>query len=159
MNFLRKIAGLSLVLTLATLVGLPAKSQDLGPFMPNNGAEITTAWTNAYGPDAESWMQFAKVTPQTFDINYSSSRGTVAVRRVLVSDRFNARTLVLGYSAKMPLIIEGTTVLGTSGSVLEELRSAGRASSNLMYNEAMATIPGEFTLAEKRVMLPIVVQE
>ncbi|MBL8895894.1 MAG: OmpA family protein [Rhizobiales bacterium] len=158
MDFLRKIARAGLALAFLTLFALPSKPQDLGPFMPNNGALITTAWANAFGPDAESWMQFAKVTPQTFDINYSSSRGTVAVRRILVSDRYNAHTLVLGYSAKMPLIIEGTTVLGTSGSVLEELRSTGRASSNLMYDEAMATMPGEFTLAEKRVMIPVVVE-
>jgi outer membrane protein OmpA-like peptidoglycan-associated protein len=158
MHLFRKIARAVLTLSGAVVFGLSAAAQDLGPFMPNNGALITTAWTNAYGPDAESWMQFAKVTPQTFDINYSSSRGTVAVRRILVSDRYNARTLVLGYSHKMPLIIEGTTTLGTSASVLEELRATGRASSNLMYNEAMATIPGEFTLAEKRVMLPVVVE-
>src|SRR5262245_31110624 len=104
MNLLREIARAGLILALTILFVPLSQAQDLGPFMPNNGAQITTAWTNAYGPDAESWMQFAKVTPQTFDINYSSSRGTVAVRRVLVADRQMARTLVLGYSAKMPLI-------------------------------------------------------
>ena len=158
MHLIRILLRASLALILAAFISVAAKAQDLGPFMPNNGALITTAWTNAYGPDAESWMQFAKVNPQSFDINYSSSRGTVAVRRILVSDRYNARTLVLGYSHKMPLIIENTTTLGTSASVLEELRTTGRAASMLMYNEAMATMPGEFTLAEKRVMIPVVVE-
>ena len=123
--------------------------EGLGPFMPHEGASITTAWANAYGPDAESWMRFANVLPDSFDINYSSSRGTVAVRRILLSDRMTARTLILGYSAKMPLIIPNTTTLGTSAAVLEELRSSGQSSSNLMYNEALATMPGSFTLAEK----------
>jgi len=153
-KFLR--AGLAWLAGIALV--MPATAQDMGPFMPNNGALITTAWTNAYGPDAESWMQFAKVTPQSFDINYSSSRGTMAVRRLLTPDRYNARTLVLGYSHKMPLIIENTTTLGTSASILEELRTTGRASSVLMYNEAMATMAGEFTLAERRVNIPVVVE-
>lgn len=155
---LRNVMGFLITFLALVTASMLARAQDLGPFMPHDGAVITTAWTNAYGPDAESWMQFAKVTPQTFDINYSSSRGTVAVRRVLVADRMNARTLVLGYSPKMPLTIENTTVLGTSAAVLEELRSTGRAQSALMYNEAMATMQGEFTLAEKRVMMPVVIE-
>ena len=95
--------------------------QGLGPFMPNNGGVITTAWGNAYGPDAESWITFAKVGAETFDINYSSSRGMRAVRRILVPDRESARVLVLGYNSKMPLVMPGTTTLGTSAAVLEEL--------------------------------------
>ena len=93
--------------------GVASAQEGLGPFMPHEGGSITTAWANAYGPDAESWIRFANVLPDSFDINYSSSRGTVAVRRILTSDRMTARTLVLGYSAKMPLIIPNTTTLGT----------------------------------------------
>lgn len=126
--------------------------EGLGAFMPHDGGSITTAWANAYGPDAESWIRFANVGPNSFDINYSSSRGTVAVRRISVADRMTARTMVLGYSAKMPLVIPGTTTLGTSAAVLEELRSTGQAASNLMYNEGMATMPGTFTLVEKTQM-------
>src|SRR3954453_1402844 len=92
--------------------------EGLGPFMPHEGGSITTAWTNPYGPDAESWIRFANVQPDAFDIHYSSSRGTVAVRRILLPDRMTARTLVLGYSAKMPLIMPNTTTLGTSAAVL-----------------------------------------
>ncbi|MGE3876504.1 MAG: OmpA family protein [Parvibaculaceae bacterium] len=132
--------------------GMANAQEGLGPFMPSEGSSITTAWANAYGPDAESWIRFANVRPDSFDINYSSSRGTVAVRRILVSDRMTARTLILGYSAKMPLVIPNTTTLGTSAAVLEELRSTGRAASNLVYNEAMASMPGTFTLVEKTQM-------
>src|SRR5438876_91802 len=129
--------------------------EGLGPFMPHEGASITTAWANAYGPDAESWMRFANVLPDSFDINYSSSRGTVAVRRILTSDRMTARTLVLGYSAKMPLIIPNTTTLGTSAAVLEELRSTGQSGSNLIYNSALASMPGAFTLAERNAKMSV----
>jgi outer membrane protein OmpA-like peptidoglycan-associated protein len=103
-------------------------------------------------------MRLSKVTPQSADINYSSSRGTLAVRRVLAADRMTARTMVLGFGIKMPLIIEGTTALGTSAAVLEELRQTGQAGAALVYNEALATMLGRFTLAEKRVMLPVVVE-
>lgn len=139
-------------IALICAIGAANAQEGLGAFMPHEGGTVTTAWANAYGPDAESWIRFANVRPDSFDINYSSSRGTVAVRRIFVSDRMNARTLVLGYSAKMPLVIPNTTTLGTSAAVLEELRSSGQASSNLMYNAAMATMPGTFSLVEKSQM-------
>ncbi len=140
------------MIALVCACGMANAQEGLGPFMPQEGGSITTAWANAYGPDAESWIRFANVRPDSFDINYSSSRGTVAVRRILVSDRMMARTMILGYSAKMPLVIPNTTTLGTSAAVLEELRSTGQAASNLVYNEAMATMPGTFTLVEKAQM-------
>ena len=138
--------------------GVAIAQEGLGPFMPNEGGAITTAWANAYGPDAESWIRFVNVRPDTYDINYSSSRGTVAVRRIRVSDRMTARTLVLGFNAKMPLIIENTTTLGTSAAVLEELRTTGQASSSLIYNTSLKTMPGVFTLAEKDIKMSLDVE-
>jgi outer membrane protein OmpA-like peptidoglycan-associated protein len=158
MNALKRVGQFAIALGLVIAINGAAKGRDLGPFMPHDGALLTTAWTNAFGPDAESWMRFANVTGHTIDIYYSDSRGTVAVRRLLVSDRMTGRTLVLGYSAKLPLIIEGTTTLGTSAAVLEELRSTGEASSTLMYNTSMATMEGQFTLAEKRVNLTVMAE-
>lgn len=145
------LAGLLLVLPIRPA----AAQQGLGPFMPNEGGTITTAWSNAYGPDAESWITFAKVGGQTFDINYSSSRGMRAVRRILVSDRATARVMVLGYNAKMPLIMEGTTTLGTSAVVLEELRTTGRASSAIIYDAALNSVQGEYTLVDANARFPI----
>jgi outer membrane protein OmpA-like peptidoglycan-associated protein len=158
MNALKQVGQFAIALGFVIAINGTAKGRDLGPFMPHDGALLTTAWTNAFGPDAESWMRFANVTGHTIDIYYSDSRGTVAVRRLLVPDRMTGRMLVLGYSAKLPLIIEGTTTLGTSAAVLEELRSTGQASSALMYNTAMATMQGQFTLAEKRVNLTVMVE-
>ena len=124
--------------------------QGLGPFMPNEGGSITTAWTNAYGPDAESWMTFAKVGPTTFDINYSSSRGMRAVRRIQVADRATAQTLVLGYNSTMPLVMPNTTTLGTSGAVLEQLRTTGSAPSSIIYDAALNRVDGQFTLVNPK---------
>lgn len=134
----------------ALSIGAAKAQEGLGPFMPNEGGTITTAWSNAYGPDAESWITFAKVGPQTFDINYSSSRGMRAVRRILVADRAAARTLVLGYNSKMPLVMENTTTLGTSAAVLEQLRTTGQAPSSIIYDAALNSVDGVFTLVNPK---------
>jgi outer membrane protein OmpA-like peptidoglycan-associated protein len=149
-----------LVTTLMLGLGsnLTARSEDLGPFMPHDGGVLTTAWTNGFGPDSESWIRFAKVTPQTIDINYSSSRGTVAARRIRVMDRGTARAMVLGYGPKMPLVIQNTTSLGTSTAVLDELRKTGRASAALVYNAALAVMQGQFTLTGQGMTLPLLVE-
>ena len=152
-NFIK--AALAAVLLALPAAGAAQAQQGLGPFMPNEGGTITTAWTNAYGPDAESWMIFGKVGPQTFDINYSSSRGMRAVRRILVQDRADARVMVLGYNAKMPLVMERTTTLGTSAAVLEELRTAGRARASIIYDAALNSVDGEFTLVDANAKFPI----
>jgi outer membrane protein OmpA-like peptidoglycan-associated protein len=148
-NFKHLYAVLLGLIPLACTSAMTLAQEGLGPLMPSEGGAVTTAWANAYGPDAESWIRFANVGSNSFDINYSSSRGIVAVRRILVSDRMTARSMILGYNAKMPLTIPNTTTLGTSTAVLDELRSTGRATSNLIYNTALASMPGIFTLAEK----------
>ena len=148
---------LRIVAAAAMLVAWEAANaqEGLGPFMPNEGGQIATAWGNAYGPDAESWITFVKVGGETFDIHYSSSRGMKALRRIQVSDRATARTLVLGYNAQMPLIIPDTTTLGTSGAVLEELRTTGRAATSLIYDAALNSIDGEFTLTDGNALFSI----
>lgn len=143
------------MLALMTSFGAASAQEGLGPFMPHNGGTVQTAWANAYGPDAESWMRFANVTPDSFDINYTSSRGISAVRRIRVIDRMQARALVLGFNSAIPLIIENTTTLGTSDEVLQELRTTGQASSALIYNTSLAQMPGMFTLAEKGIKMSV----
>jgi outer membrane protein OmpA-like peptidoglycan-associated protein len=128
----------------------PAAAQEgMGPFMPHEGLMITTAWGNAYGPDAESWMKFSKVGKETADIDYSSSRGMTAHRRLRAVDRQNGRTLVLGYNSAMPLIIQNTTTIGVSSAVLEELRSTGQASLGLIPDTSMSVMQGQLRVAEK----------
>ncbi|WP_224670214.1 OmpA family protein [Mesorhizobium sp. BH1-1-5] len=127
--------------------------------MPHTGAMLTTAWGNAYGPDAESWIKFADVTTANIDIDYASSRGAVAKRRQVVADRTSGRTIVLGFGNKMPLVIPNTTSLGTSGAVLDELRTSGHANSALIYNDALHSMQGQLSLAEPRVMMKVMVNE
>jgi len=146
-NFLKLIAGVAVFGPLS----VEAEAQDgLGPFMPHEGGSISTAWTNAYGPDADSYMAFANVTNDSFDINYTSSRGMRAVRRLSVIDRQTARTLILGFNVKMPLVIPGTTTIGTSTAVLDELRSTGHAATTLVYDADMHSAPGAFTLIDDK---------
>ena len=63
-----------IALTLLAFVfahGTSSAQEGLGPFMPNEGGSITTAWANAFGPDAESWnLVFRRLgqTPSTLTI-------------------------------------------------------------------------------------------
>src|SRR5438552_3305613 len=116
---------------LIAVIGDSAGAQDLGPFMPHEGATLTTAWANSYGPDAEAWMTLFNVTPQTFDVHHASSRGAAAARLIRAIDDMTARTIVLGFSPKMPPMIPNTTSLGTSAAVLNELRTTGQANAAL----------------------------
>ncbi len=148
---MRKFLSISLgLLLICAFPAIGGAQEGLGPFMPNEGATISTAWANAYGPDAESWMTFAKVGAESFDINYSSSRGMRAVRRIFVADRESARTLILGYNSRMPLVIRNTTTLGTSGAVLDELRTTGRAQAALAYDDQLNSVKGQFTLVDAK---------
>ena len=133
---------------IALTLGRAEAQQGLGPFMPNEGGVITTAWGNAYGPDAESWITFANVGASTFDIDYSSSRGTRAVRQISVADRATASTLVLGYNAKMPKVIPQTTTLGTSAAVLEQLRGTGSAPMSIIYDAELNKADGVLQLTD-----------
>jgi outer membrane protein OmpA-like peptidoglycan-associated protein len=151
-------AGVACTFLLASYA-LAQAQDDLGPFMPHTGAVMTTAWDNAQGPDAESWIKFADVTSAKIDIDYSSSRGTVAKRRLMISDRATARSIVLGYGKNMPLVIPNTTSLGTSSAVLDELRSSGHANAGLIYNDALHAMQGQFTLAEPHVTMKVMVDD
>src|SRR3954452_12922449 len=115
----------SLCAAILAAATVAAHGQDgLGPFMPHNGGVITTAWANAYGPDAESYIAFRNVKKDSFEIRYTSTRGTRAIRRIRMIDRQDARTMILGYADDIPTMVPGTTTLGTSSAVLEELRSS-----------------------------------
>jgi outer membrane protein OmpA-like peptidoglycan-associated protein len=153
----RQFAATALAAGAAALLPRRAAAQDLGPFMPHPGAEITTAFTNSYGPDAESWMRITNVTPDTIFIDYSSSRGLTAQRQQLVADRQSARVFVTGYSPKLPVVMPGTTTLGVSAAVLDELRSTGQAQIALVYDTAGSTMNGVLQLIE-RSRFPVIME-
>ena len=104
--------------------GFEASAQEYaGPLLPHVGAQITTAFANRYGPDAEAYFTFTAVTPELLSLNYSSTRGLNARRNIRMADRQSSQTYVLGYAANMPLIMPNTTSLGISGTSLVELRA------------------------------------
>ena len=147
-----------LAVTAAAVAVIPAglrralAQEGLGPFMAHDGLVIQTAWGNAYGPDAESWLKFNNVTSDTAEIDYSSSRGMKAVRVMRAADRASGRTLVLGFNSAMPKVIPNTTTFGVSTAVLNELRDTGKAQLDLIPDTTLQKMQGQLSLVEKSKM-------
>ena len=133
--------------------------QYAGPLLPHVGGQVTTAFANRYGPDAEGYVTFSAITPEQITLNYSSTRGLNVRRNVLKADRQNSATYVLGYSANMPSVIPGTTSLGISGDSLVELRTKGKTSLSLLYDARLSHIDGQLTLMEKGIKMPLLVED
>src|SRR5580658_211614 len=105
--------GLMAILTLAA-VSQPASAQVYsGPLQPHVGGQVTTAFSNSFGPDAESTLTFKEV---------SSS--------------------VLGYAPTMPVVIPNTTSLGISAASLIELRTTGQTALSLIYDSDLSKLDG-----------------
>lgn len=150
--FVAAIASISL----ASVVS--ANAQDTGPLLPHVGARFTTAFSNRFGPDAESILTFTAVTPEMLSIAYASTRGLVATRNILVADRQSSAIYVLGFGENMPVAIPGTTSIGISGASLVELRTTGKTALSLAYDAQLSRIPGQLTLVEKDITIPILVE-
>jgi hypothetical protein len=56
--------------------------------------QISTAFTDDFGPDADATIIIGPVTPQSVSLQYWSTRGITVRRNVLVSDQDNANTFV-----------------------------------------------------------------
>lgn len=143
----------------AACTALTASAQQYaGPLLPHVGGRVTTAFSNHFGPDAESTVTFTSVTPQAISIDYVSSRGLLSQRDIQASDQSTARKYVLGYAKNMPRVIPGSTSLGISTAVLEELRNTGHASLNLVYDADLNSIDGQLYLVERAKKVPIIVE-
>lgn len=151
--------GFLAVLTLASL-SQPAWAQgNAGPLLPHVGAQVSTSFSNTFGPDAESTLTFTAVTPELMSINYSSSRGLVVKRDLRTIDLESARTYVLGYAPNMPVVIPGTTSLGISAASLIELRTTGRTALSLIYDADLGKIDGELMLVAKDIKIPLLIED
>jgi outer membrane protein OmpA-like peptidoglycan-associated protein len=139
-------------------VGQPAHPY-IGPFVPNPGMQITTTFSNDFGRDADSTTVIGQVTPTSVALRYWSTRGIVVSRNILVRDRDNATSYVLGYSPRMPTTIASTTSLGLSGAVLERLRSTGSASLTLVYSENLDRIACTLTAKAVDVKVPLIIED
>ena len=75
-----------------------ALAQDTGPLLPHAGGQVTTAFSNRFGPDAESTVTFNSVSPELISLNYTSTRGLMVARNLQGDDRRNSSVYVLGYA-------------------------------------------------------------
>jgi len=141
-------------------LGIDASAQEYaGPLLPHVGGQVTTAFANRYGPDAEAYITFTATTPEALGLNYSSTRGLNVRRNVLMADRRNSQTYVLGYASNMPLVMPSTTSLGISGASLVELRDTGRTALSLIYDAKLSQISGQLTLIEKNLRVPLIIDD
>ena len=132
--------------------------ENSGPLLPHEGLELTTAFTNSFGPDAESVFKFRSVTADALTIDYSSSRGVSATRNILVGDRQSSNVYVLGFAKTMPAVIPGTTSLGISAASLNELRDAGVTNLSLAYDANLNKVSGQLKVVERSVRIPLLVE-
>ncbi len=151
-------AGTSFCVCLLVANVAVAEERD-APFIPHPGMQFTTAFTNDFGKDAESLTTVTSVTGTAVNIDYASSRGVAVHRELLVTDRQNASSYVLGYEADMPTLIPGTTSLGISARVLSELRSDGRTRLTLVYSPKLESIECTLTRVSSTVMMRIIIED
>jgi len=132
--------------------GIEASAQEYaGPLLPHVGGQITAAFANRYGPDAEAYFTFRAVTPQLLSLNYSSTRGLNTRRNIRMADRQSSQTYVLGYATNMPLIMPNTTSLGIVDCAIPE-----KPNSQLIYDAKLSQIHGQLTLIEKGIKVPLI---
>lgn len=150
------------ILTCVTALGLFSSSKlvakNEGPFALHDGLEITRAFTSEYGPDAEEYNKITNVTSESFDINYSDTRGTTAKRRVFTVDRRTSRNYLIGFDPRVSFIVPGTTSLGISATALDELRRSGRTAISLTYDTRLSTIGGSLSLVQRNFKMPVLIE-
>lgn len=155
---MRFVAWPAVVLGLLLASQAHVEAQDTGPLLPHVGGQFTTAFSNRFGPDAESILAFTAVTPDVLSVSYVSTRGLAAARNIQVTDRQSSSAFVLGYASNMPVTIPGTTSMGVSGGTLIELRTTGKTALSLVYDAQLSRIPGQLTLVEKDIRIPLIVE-
>jgi outer membrane protein OmpA-like peptidoglycan-associated protein len=143
----------------AAISGGATAQQTAGPFVMHTGKVVTTTFTNDFGKDADARAEITSVTPEVVGLQYSSTRGLFSRRDILVRDRQSARTYVLGYSTRMPTVIPGSTSLGISSAVLQELRSTGRAPLTLIHSENLDRIECNLVATALDVRVPLIVED
>lgn len=137
----------------------PGQAQDsAGPFVPHSGLQITTAFTNEFGRDAEATTTVEAVSSDRVNVAYSSTRGLGVSRDILIKDRKDARMYVLGYAKRMPKLIEGSTSMGISQAVLQDLRRTGGAVLTLIYSDQLDRIDCQLSTKGVDIKVPVMFQ-
>lgn len=130
-----------------------------GPFVPHRGLQITTQFANDFGKDADATVNVVAVTPQLIRISYTSTRGIYTNRDILMSDRQSATAYVLGYAPRMPVLIDGSTSLGLSATVLAQLRSSGSAPLTLIHSEKLERIDCLLKTTAVDAKVPLIIED
>lgn len=143
---------------IAATMACVALAAHAGPFSLHKGLQIKRAFTSQYGFDAEEINTISAVNKEWYEIDYSDTRGTLMKRRVLMADSRSARSYLIGFDRKVPLMVQGTTSLGISNDILKELRATGRARVSLMHDIRLNTIPGELIMKQQNIKLPVLVE-
>jgi outer membrane protein OmpA-like peptidoglycan-associated protein len=130
-----------------------------GPFAPHKGMQISTVFANEFGRDADATLVVDAVRADRISVSYASTRGLAVKRDILISDRKDAYTYVLGYAARMPAVIEGSTSLGISQAVLRDLRANGRAYLKLVYSDRLDAIGCDLVTTGIDVKVPVIVED
>ncbi len=148
--------GFMAILTIAT-VSQPASAQVVLPL--HVGAQMTTAFSNSFGSDAESTLTLTQMNSSVVGVDYSSTRGLVVHRNIRMIDHENARTYVLGYAPTMPVVIPNTTSVGISAASLIELRTTGQTALSLIYDANLSKLDGVLTLVAKDIKAPLLIED
>ncbi len=143
---------------LVASIALFAVAAHAGPFSLHKGLQIKRAYTSQYGFDAEEINTITALNSKWYEIAYSDTRGTVMNRRVLMSDSRSARTYLIGFDRRVPLMVQGTTSLGISNDILKELRATGQARVALMHDVALNSINGVLTMVRPNIKLPVLIE-
>ncbi len=139
-------------------MALFAAAAHAGPFSLHKGLQIKRAFTSQYGFDAEEINTITALNSKWYEIAYSDTRGTVMNRRVLMADTRSARTYLIGFDRRVPLMVQGTTSLGISNDILRELRATGQARVALMHDVALNSINGVLRMARANIKMPVLIE-
>jgi outer membrane protein OmpA-like peptidoglycan-associated protein len=150
---------LSVSLICAAMSGGISAQQGSGPFVLHPGKVITTTFANEFGRDADARTEITSITPEVVSLQYGSTRGLFTRRDVFLRDWQSARIYVLGHSARMPTVIPGSTSLGISSAVLQELRSNRRADLTLIHSENLDRIDCNLVATGVDVRVPVIVED
>lgn len=154
LNYLTKLTGVAILAATAVSVALGQSGVDV----LQDGYELTDSFSSDLGGDAEAFYAISNHSASGFDVGYSSTLGTVVTRHVRADDRAGAGAFVLGFAKGMRQELPGTTSLGLSAAVLEQLRTTGQAPLAVIYNAAGDTLPGTLTLVNKDAKVPVLVE-
>jgi outer membrane protein OmpA-like peptidoglycan-associated protein len=154
----KKMLVTSVFVCLFAVVAFAASVANAGPFSLHKGLQIKRAFTSQYGFDAEEINTIVGLNNEWYEIAYSDTRGTVMNRRVLMADSRSARSYLIGFDRKVPLMVPGTTSLGISNDILKELRTTGSSRVALMHDVRLNSIPGVLTMARPNIRVPVLVE-